>query len=201
MDRLKIELMAKQELIAKTLTLESLANGIPVMPKEAVGFYKQNCLVCFHTQGHQSGVNLTVHYGSSLNEAEITPHSFAICWSGEVTSELLKAYRDLVRATDNAACAIALLLVRELTEFTAIEQACIGTTIDYYLVSKQHHDDLIFNQAARLEVSGILRENESNTVEARLKRKLNRLKLARNLPTFIVVVEFSQPWAKMVIYE
>ncbi len=174
------------------ITLESLGNGIPVMQPEAVGFYKQNCMVCFHLQGHRSGVPLRVHTEDSEN-------TFEILWNGKVTEQMLRSYADLTRATDNAACAIALLLIRELTDFTTIEQSYIGTTIDYYLAPKIQDETLIFNHSARLEVSGILKENKKNTVQARVNRKIKRLKSENDLPSYIVVVEFSEPWSKMVM--
>jgi hypothetical protein len=173
------------------LNLEALGDGVPVMPTDAVGFYKQNCMVCFHNQGHQSGVMLKVVHES--NNA-----FFRIFWTEEVDEQLLRSYADLRRATDNAACAIALLLIRELTSLTGIAQACIGSTVDYYLTEKGADNNLIFNNAARLEVSGILREAEGNTVDCRIKRKIQRLRPQGDLKTYIVIVEFGQPWSKMV---
>lgn len=175
----------------RELALESLADGIPTIPDDAVGYYKQKCMVCFHNQGHESGVWLVVEYRNS-NEI------IKVCWSGEVTDEILRAWADLRQATFDAASAMALLLVREFTEFTAIRQAAIGTTVDYYLARQEPVDDLIFNDVSRLEVSGILQENEGNTVESRVREKLRRLEPERDLPALIVVVEFSQPWSKMV---
>ena len=112
-----------------TIQLESLSSGIYVITPEAVGFYKENCMVCFNHNGHSSGLTLRVE---GINEKRV----FKISWNGDVTDAIIRAYGDLKRATDNAACAIALLLVRELTNFTAIEQAYIGTTIDYYLAQR-----------------------------------------------------------------
>ena len=176
----------------RNLVIESLAEGIPAITQASVGFYKESCMVCFHNQSHKTGVKLRVSHNNS-NQA------FKIQWSGDVTDKLLKSYADLGRATEFAACAIALLLIRDTTEFTAIEQSVRGTTIDFYLGSKSEDDTLIFNQtAARLEVSGILRETETNSVNGRVNDKLRRLKLEGDLPDFIVVVEFSQPWSKMV---
>ena len=74
----------------------------------------------------------------------------------------------------------------------------IPDIIDYYLVKQNQGDDLIFNHAARLEVSGILTENEDNTVENRIRQKIRRLKPENDLPCLIVVVEFGRPWSKMV---
>jgi hypothetical protein len=148
-------------------------------------------MVCFYNNGHSSGVNLSVTYNGSLT-------NFEIFWTDEVTEQLLKVYSDPNQATEKAAVAIALISVRELTEFTAIEQSCIGTTIDYYLTRQRQENNLIFNHAARLEVSGILTENEDNTVEGRIREKTRRLRRDGDLRDFIAVVEFSKPWSKMV---
>lgn len=172
---------------AHKIFLDFLGNGIS---KEAVGFFKQNCMVCFNNQGHLSGVKLPIYYENGND-------IFEILWEGEVTEELIRIYGDLRRATDNAACALALQFINKITEYTAFEQSSIGTSIDYYL-TRQKEDILIFNRAARLEVSGILEENEGNTVEGRISRKIKRLKDDDDLPTFIIIVEFSKPWSKMV---
>lgn len=180
----------------RRLHIESLGPDVSVIPQEAVGFYKHNCMICFDRHGHQSGVVLRVHYNSQND-------TFEIHWQGTVTEGIRRAYRDENKSTDFAACAIGLLLVNNLTEFTAIEQSNIGTTIDYYLAPQNQDNTLIFNHAARLEVSGILEENPDNTVDKRIGSKIRRLKPDPNgaLPTFILVVEFSQPHAKMVQHE
>lgn len=180
----------------RSIALESLSQGIPVIPAESAGFYQQSCMVCFHRNGHRSGVRLIVHFADAEEPVEL-------CWEGEIDAQLLRSFEER-RATDNAACALALLLVRELTEYTAVEQSAIGTTIDYYLVFKHRaatlfDDEWPFNYAdARLEVSGILRETKENSVENRINLKRQRLNREGNLPDWIVVVEFSRPWSKVV---
>ena len=99
-----------------------------------------------------------------------------------------------------------MLLVREMTECTAVEQSVIGTAIDYWLSPQtQSDDDLIFNHAARLEVSGINCEDTSNTVERRIREKRDRLiehtGEGNSLPALIVVVEFNRPWSKIECYQ
>lgn len=178
--------------LPRRLDVDSLAQGIPVIPEDAVGFYKHNCMVCFHSQNHASGVGLESHHGELVENLEVH-------WAGELTEQLERSYRDDNKATDFGACVIALLLVRELTQYTAIEQSNVGTTIDYYLVNKDQQDDtLIFNHAAYLEVSGIRHESKDNTVEGRIKEKVDRLKKGEDIPALIVVVEFSRPWSKMI---
>lgn len=176
---------------SQIILLDSLSEGIPVIPLEAAGFYKQNCMVCLHRQGHSSGTSMNVHY----NE---TNQSYVVKWNGEITDQILSAYRDESKNVDFAACTIALILIRELTEYTTIEQSALGTTIDYYLVSERPNDKLLFNHAARLEVSGINHENPDNTVDDRIKSKKRRLKKEGDLLDIIAVVEFGKPWSKMV---
>jgi len=183
--------------IVRKLTLESLNDNIPIITNEAAGFFKENCMVCFHNQGYTSGVELKTVYKESNT-------TFAVCWSGNVTKQMLRNYSDLSQAAEHAACAIAFLLIRELTDYVTIEQAAKGKGIDYFLVPKNQNmeDDLIFNHTAGLEVSGILKESPDNTVDARINGKIKRLKrLKPGLPVVIVVVEFSKPWSKMVEHE
>jgi hypothetical protein len=148
-------------------------------------------MVAFRHNGHRSGVILSVHQADTVVRFEIQ-------WSGETTEQLVRAYRDPIRLADNAACAIALLVVREMTPYTAVEQSVVGTTIDYYLARQGRSDDLIFNNVARLEVSGILTETEENTVDRRVSEKRRRLRPEGDLLDFIVVVEFGRPWSKLV---
>lgn len=178
---------------ALVLNIDSLYKDIPVISKAASGFYKENCMVSFHLAGHSSGVRLAVVY-------QETNHTFEVEWEGNITEQLINNYNDLEKVTEFAACTVALLLIRDITEYTTIRQSAKGTGIDYFLGTKNQSGDLIFNDTARLEVSGILKENEGNTVDQRIKSKINRLPDIF-LPTVIVIVEFSQPWSKMVKHE
>ncbi len=160
------------------------------MTSAYAGYFKEACMVCFDSQGHPSGVRLSVDWGG--NNEDVTVH-----WLGTVDDQMRAAHNETTRATDSGACAIALLLVRELTDYTAVRQASIGTTIDYFLAEQPLDDTLLFNHAARLEASGIREEKGSNTVSARAKRKLSRLK-DDSLPALVVIVEFASPKSKMV---
>lgn len=178
----------------KELILDTLGEGIPVIDQELAGMMKKSAMVCLNHHQHQSGVQLRVE-----------PEKIGLCtlrWTGDVTIEMLrqyagttaksKDYEPTTSTTDDAACAIALLFIRDQTEYTAFAKAAIGTTIDYYLMNQAIDSDLIFNASARLEVSGILKATPKNSVQGRLKQKQSRL-LDEGLPTFIVIVEFSQP--------
>jgi hypothetical protein len=111
-----------------------------------------------------------------------------------------KSHADLVQASEFGACAIAFLVVREILDLVPVEQAERGTHVDFYLapeaVGESKDETLIFNQKARLEVSGLLKESGSNTVDGRTKAKLDRLQ-ADGLPTLIAIVEFGAPCSKI----
>ncbi len=183
-------------IVAHKISLDTLgAPQIPAIDQESAGFYRIKCMVCFDENGHGSGVPMLVSCG---DESAVT---YRIEWNGNLTNQHRKNHKQ-PQATEYAACGIALLLVPEVTEYTAVEMSAIGTTVDYYLKKPERADDLlIFNDSARLEVSGILREPSSGAVARRVKEKMDRLKPDPNgsMLTFIVVVEFSRPFCRVVL--
>ena len=94
------------------------------------------------------------------------------------------------------ACGIAALLVDSMTEYTIIERSQKGPGFDYWLGKKGTNTPL-FQEKARLEVSGI-RKGESSGIEARVRQKEKQITPSDgSLPGIIVVVEFSSPRARM----
>ena len=103
---------------------------------------------------------------------------------------------DLVEATEYGAYGLAMLLMLELTPFTVIRQSKRGTGVDYWLGYKDAPKP--FQDAARLEVSGILNGDDS-AVRSRVKVKHNQTYPSDGLlPGYIVVVEFGRPIAQVV---
>ena len=172
------------------IDLDSLRTGIPALTPGYAAYFKEACMVCLDSQGHSSGVELSVDW---LGHNEHRP----IRWVGIVDGQMKAAHYETTRATESGACAISLLLVRELTDYTAVQQSAIGTTVDYYLARQPVDDALPFNHAARLESSGIREEKGGNTVSARVRDKTARLR-QDSLPALIVIVEFASPKARMV---
>jgi hypothetical protein len=191
---------AVRGVMVRAISLEALAGRVPALDAVAAAFYKANCVVCLHEGGHGSGVTLSVDF---------TPahESIFVLWEGVVTPQMLRVYADRNKRVDFGACAIALLLIPELTGYVAVEQSATGNGSDYFLRSPDADDDLIFNHGAYLEVSGIQTESEANSVDDRVQSKRRRLRrlasatlsTAADLPTYICVVEFSTPRAKVVI--
>lgn len=148
-------------------------------------FYFEACMTLLEKQGHRSGVMLSV-------EGEVE-RQVRLVWLENAAKSKLRELRDLA---EFGAIAIAVHLVRELSDYQVIEQSVIGTGFDYWLGYKQ--GDLRYNASnflnARLEVSGI-GNGTRRDAKQRLKEKIRQLEVSDYLkiPALIVVVEFSNP--------
>ena len=157
-------------------------------PKAAfiyIGLLMCDCLVvCLSEENHEAGLILTV-------ETDDKEYAFRIEWTTKITPHLIGATRDEERTTEWAAMGIAVLLVRELTDYPYIFTRRKGEGIDFCL-SK---NETIFSCDARLEVSGIRKESLTNTIEKRLRIKKIQTERSddSNKPTFISITEFSKP--------
>ncbi len=168
-----------------TLDLAELLSGLRgISPARAAAFVEA-ATVCLKGEGHRSGVHLRIA------ESE---HGFALTWP--VASERAPfSWRDAEEATEDGATAIALLLVRRLTDFTVIERSVKGTGIDYWL---GYDDPLPFARSARLEVSGI-RRAERSAFDRRVREKRQQTdRSAGELPAYIAVTEFGTPLSALV---
>jgi hypothetical protein len=168
------------------LKLQELATGLPAITP-AFGACLAEAAVCLEGNGHNNGVELLV-------SGDFTGR-FKLYWP-DVTQQMRRCWNDYEVTTEHGAYAIAILLIHELTQFTLIERSFKGTGIDYWLGDK---DDPFLRQKARLEVSGI-REGNQSAIKRRLNVKLNQITRSGGmLPTYIVIVEFSQPTSQVVI--
>jgi len=180
----------------KEIDIDSLKYGIPVITEGLFGIHKESCIVCLESNGHSNGVELKLLFDNNESLCKVV-------YSGNLTQRLIKSYADKNKTTDYAAAAISLILIREYTNFTVEEATSpTGNGIDYYLVDKNesHDEDLFYNYSAFLEVSGIRLETKDNTVKKRLDDKLNRLKRYCHdfsQPTFVIIVEFGKPYARI----
>ena len=110
-----------------------------------------------------------------------------------MTDQIDRTWGD--EATESGACAIAMLLILQLTEYTIVRRST-GTGIDYWLGYREKKD--IFEDAARLEVSGIAVGNKSDiTTRVRQKKKQTKPTDEGGWPAYIVVVEFGTPQAQV----
>ena len=107
--------------------------------------------VCLEEIPHAQGTELAVR-GRFTN-------SYGLEWN-EVTEQGRRTFADLREATEFGAEGVAILLIKEETDYTTIERAAIGTRIDRWLGHESDAPD--FQRRARLETSGILRGSDAD---------------------------------------
>ncbi len=168
--------------------LEELKYIIKSFSPTQCDFLSENCIVALEENKHTSGCVLSV-------TGEET-RKFKLCWNKEFNRS---GYKERKKVTEKAAEAISFFLTRQLTDYFVIEEALIGTGIDYWLGYEASHplyDPTNFIRA-RIEISGIDRETANNSQKGREKKKREQTFPSdpAGLPVYISVVEFSTPKA------
>jgi hypothetical protein len=104
----------------------------------------------------------------------------------------------LVYETEYGAYCIAFLIIHHLTDYKVIRRSKRKTGFDYWLGKKE--TDYPFTDAARLEVSGILKGKNAEITQ-RIKAKQEQVKQSDSsqLPAYIIVTEFKQPISKVTV--
>jgi hypothetical protein len=174
----------------KCLDLTTLQSGLPAITPAYGSSLAEAAAVCLDDQGHSSGSILEV---IGENNA-----SYQLTWP-VVTDQMLRCWNDREYATEQAAYAIAFLLIQETIGFTVVRRSRRGTGYDYLLgnaLAPIQGDNYLAN-LARLEVSGI-RSGTISQIKSRVKLKLEQVRPTDgSLPAYIVVVEFSHPFAQI----
>ncbi|HBE20697.1 MAG TPA: hypothetical protein DEG17_02235 [Cyanobacteria bacterium UBA11149] len=173
----------------KELAIAKLEQGLPAITPAFGAALAEACAVCLNDQGHTPGVEITV-------KGDFTA-VFKLYWQ-EVTDQMLRCWNDSEYTTEQAAYGIAFLVIQELTDYTIIQRSRQGTGFDYWLGKKTETNELLFQNALRLEVSGI-RKGDDSRVKTRVKLKVEQVcSRDKALPAYIAIIEFSKPLAFIV---
>jgi hypothetical protein len=170
------------------LILQTLCEGkMPALSAYEGGSLAEAASVCLMANAHRSPVVLTVR-GDHESKASLVFLA--------VTDQMQRTHGDPEVATERGACAIAILLVCALSDYTVVHRSYQGTGIDYFLGDK---DDFLFQHKARLEVSGIGAGSETD-IRRRKQIKIEQTQRSDDLqiPAIVVIVEFSRPVAEVV---
>lgn len=192
------------------IVLETLLRGCPGLSPELGAYLAQACAVCLDHNNHESSITLDLmkstheslvkwfdKHGEGEYSLECYEGQYQLTWDKSKVSEQVRdANADLQETTEFGACAIAILLVLNLTTFTVRKRANKSTGVDYWLCLPDGPEPFI--EAARLEVSGILR-GDLTELKSRAKQKIGQTSQSdkRKLPAYIIVSEFSNPMAFM----
>ena len=170
------------------LALGSLKEGMPGM-EPALG---EGC-------AHAASVCLE-HHRHRPDETQLTVDGsrhaiYDLTWA-PATDQVRRSWADLQEATESGATGIAALLVQDLSGYEILQRSWKGTGFDYW-IGAPGKQDLMFQNKARLEVTGILNGTDGE-ISTRLKQKLDRFaEHPHDLPAMVVVVEFGTPRSRI----
>ena len=166
------------------LRLADLMNPMPALTASAGGRLAEAASVCLEDQGHidTEPPVLTVT-GLPTRSHRLVPLP--------VDDAMKACYADPEEATEEGACGVAILLLREAIGFLVVRRSRRGTGYDYGLGTVGHLD-----LSARLEVSGI-RRGTRQAIAQRVRQKERQTRQSDttqgDLPAYVVVVEFGGP--------
>jgi hypothetical protein len=167
---------------SERLDLSDLAEGCPALTSANGVSFCEAASVCL-SRKHSVGVSLVV---KGDHQASYETH-----WP-TVTDQMERANHDLQDATRDGAYGIAILLAKRASGYTVVQKSRKGTGFDYWV---GNDGDQLFQNKARLEVSGILEAAKPSIMNARVKKKERQTTRSdqTNLPACVVVVEFGSP--------
>lgn len=181
-------LKAMEEPLFKNLDLNGLSVGMPGLTPTCGKFLAESAAVCLEDRGHKQGVSLKL---TGLKKQE-----HALIWL-KVTDQQRRCYNDLQEATQFGACGLAILVVKEVTGLVVVDRSRKGPGFDYWL--GEGEDDVLFDNKARLEVSGIL-SGSASEVRGRTSQKNKQIKPSAALATgYVAIIEFSKPTAHLEV--
>jgi hypothetical protein len=157
------------------LSLNDLSKGHPGLTSVHGDCLKEAAMVCFNANSHTSGVKLMLKGEVSQEHSVLFE---------PITQQMLDSYADMQEATELGACGVAIGLL-SLYGYRVRYRAQKGSSFDYWLTDEK-------NDFFRLEVSGILKANTSNSIDNRLNIKRNQV-VPDKFPAFIVIVDFGKP--------
>jgi hypothetical protein len=167
------------------LTLEELRDTAKLLSYVQCDFFSENCIVALEHNNHSPGCELRLI-------GDIVTTNFKLKWGRKI---IKSGYKERKKFIEHGAEALSFFLAKKITEYSIIEEAEIGTTVDYWLGYDVEHilyDPKNFIQA-RLEISGINKEKASNTLEKRVREKKEQIKSSKRvkLPAYVSVIAFS----------
>lgn len=168
------------------LHLSEICKGYPGLNATAGTYLMENCIVCLSRHQHNcTGTIFTVSGDQSV--------AYDLVWENIYNDQMDRTYKDQFDATEQGAYCLAILLALKQNLYTVILKSPRLNGFDYYLGDE---GDILFQNKARLEVSGIFKGPQN--VDTRYKEKRQQIQISNssNLPGIVGVIEFSSPLAK-----
>ncbi len=115
-------------------------------------------------------------------------------WDSDFSASAMVENVDMA---NHGGVALAFFLMSVLNDYDYVEQSEIGDGVDYrFKTHEPSDDDLNFlNDFHYVEISGILKETQTNTLKKRIKAKHEQIKRGakKDKSSSVIVTLFSQP--------
>lgn len=172
-----------------TIALKELIAGTPgITPAFGAGL-AEAAAICFNDRGHPNPASMRLDGALAATAA--------VHWE-RPNNQALRCWGDHQVTTEHGAYGIAALLVEKVSELRVIERARKGKGFDFWL-GRQDDPGPLFQNRARLEVSG-LRAGTESEVGGRVKQKVTQIDRSRGpLPGIVVVVDFGEPRSRLAL--
>lgn len=182
-----------------TINLDELKDGILNLHPSVTNLYGLSAVYIFERNKAESGIVMNI-IGNI--EGKESTNTISINWTVYQINDSAKRSLEPKTAVDNSAVGITLLLIKKYTEYEFANISYIdGNGFDYW-VSK-NSANILFDNAMRLEISGIEKENKYNTIQKRARDKERRFENNKSgiKEAIISVIEFSIPKSKFYTYK
>jgi hypothetical protein len=176
-----------------TIDITQLNKGLPTVTEKFCQMFAETAIFCLQHNSHKSS-HCVLDCINNINADD----TFKLIWP-EPDKRINDTYNDLEEATEYGATGIAILLSIKLTKYSTVLRSYKTTGFDYWLGDKT---DSLFQEKARLEISGILNGNDTQ-FNTRIKQKFKQTNTSDNsgLECFVSVVEFGKPKASFLSKE
>lgn len=167
----------------KPLNIGLLEDGVTTgLSVRIGGSYAEAASVCLHLHGHPEKISFPVS-GAISAEYELRRMM--------VDQRAIDSSGDVDEATQFGAMGLAILLINDHTGWK-VKRSYKGTTFDFWV--GEDNDDLVFQNKARLEVSGDFKGTDAE-ITSRLKQKMEQTKPSDHMviPAYGVIIEFGNP--------
>lgn len=168
--------------MVESLDLSELAEGVPALSQSHLVCLAEAACVELGKHKHANPVQMQVRGGN---------HKIYKLYGFPITDAMRRTYADPGECTEFGACGIAILVLLKETHYTIVERSYVRTGYDYRIGQQ---GDFLFQQTARLEISGI-HAGTAQEVSRRTRKKIKQTSVSDNtqMPAVIIVVEFSVP--------
>jgi hypothetical protein len=168
----------------KNLDLERIRDCSPALSKSWSEARFEAAIFCLNYNGHTSNIECE-HTGNR--------NKYKLLWVSRVTDTIKRTCHDIQEATEHGAEGMAALFTKELTPYEMILRSTKRTGFDYWLGNLQN-DTLIYQQSARLEISGLIRGSNSEFCSRiKNKKKQTEKSLDTKLPAYVAIIDFGTP--------